>query len=449
MPLKPTFFVVALLSLLLLLACPIPMLAQHHGGGGHGVGSIPGGAGRPDGVDEKDSLKDFHQAMAVEASSQQVAEFQLLLKNTEAVKTELHSFAKGGSTQEVTRDSRGLKLHDSFENVRVATGKFLESFSAKQKSGLKEATKRLERADAAVEDEGKKFDQTLQAGSTSGNAVTVRAASLDKALTEFSNQQLALGREMGIVLADPNDLTFNLPLVKSTITLASQSLGVAVSGVLFETAVENNQRTFRLEMAENMSELQPIITEVLGAQIDRANSCGEHIAVRQATLRPSTPASVVTLQLHFERWTCLRVGGQTMSNELAESDGEVEIKLVPALEKSGSLTLTSEFSRIDARGMMGDAIRSGDLGPDIRERLTQSLLPVFQVGANFRNTLPQAIQGAATLKSAKFQDLGAGVLGLTLEGQVQISDQQAKVLVDQLNQTLSARRTTVQGTAPR
>src|SRR5215469_12960940 len=76
-----------------LLLCARIARAQHHGG--HGVGGgIPGASNRPTGVDEKDDLKDFHRAMAVQATSQQISEFQALVKETDAVKTKLASFVQ-------------------------------------------------------------------------------------------------------------------------------------------------------------------------------------------------------------------------------------------------------------------------------------------------------------------------------------------------------------------
>src|SRR5271156_4174138 len=72
------------------LASPSAAAAQRHGGG-LGTGGLGTGA-RPTGVDEKDSLKDFHDAMAVQATSEQIAEFQIVVKNTDAAKAELQAF---------------------------------------------------------------------------------------------------------------------------------------------------------------------------------------------------------------------------------------------------------------------------------------------------------------------------------------------------------------------
>ena len=82
----------------ILLFCSVTATAQHHGGGGMaaGGGGISG-ISRPTGVDEKDSLKDFHQALALQATSQQFAEFQAMVKSTEAAQAELQSFSASGA----------------------------------------------------------------------------------------------------------------------------------------------------------------------------------------------------------------------------------------------------------------------------------------------------------------------------------------------------------------
>src|ERR1017187_2703808 len=74
-----------------LLAWPAAANAQRHGGGGTGGGGMSG-ISRPTGVDEKDSLKDFHQALAMQATSQQISEFQALVKYTQAAQAELQAF---------------------------------------------------------------------------------------------------------------------------------------------------------------------------------------------------------------------------------------------------------------------------------------------------------------------------------------------------------------------
>jgi len=441
MRLQRSSFIAAkvLLGAALILVCPAIAIAQHHGG--HGVGgSIPGAPGRPDGVDEEDTLKDFHHSLAVQATSQQIAEFQTLVKSAEAAKTELQQFHQQRQERDAAQSARNAALDQALEKARSETQKFISGFSDAQKSGLKEITKRLGKADSDLEQEEKKLDQSLQLANGAGPEVAAHAESLEKALTDFSNQQLALGREMGITLATGQDLTFTLPPVKNAANVANRTVAVAVSGTLSQVATEGSRRTFKLDLVADLSDLQQNITELLRVQLDRANRCGERVAVRQAMLTPSAPATLVSVRLHLERWTCTQTFGRVSANELAESDGSIEIRLTPAVEKSNALRLTSEFGRIEASGMMADALRSGDLGNDLRDKVAQSILSALRAVADVKMTLPPVLQSAAVIQSAKFQD-AAGTLRVVLEGQIQISSEQADLLASQLNQALSSRET--------
>ena len=128
-------------------------------------GSVSG-SNRPTGVDEKDSLKDFHQALAVQATSQQIAEFQAAgEKYAEAAQAELQALS---ATVAQGKSRRGVRpfadaLDQALENARSATKKFQEGFSAAQKSGLKDIAKRLAKADSDLDQEQKKLDQSLDA----------------------------------------------------------------------------------------------------------------------------------------------------------------------------------------------------------------------------------------------------------------------------------------------
>ncbi len=389
---------------------------------------------RPDAVDDKDQLKDFHEALAVEATSQQIAEFQALRKKTDTARAEIQKFLQPAKENSLTA-AANFELDQSLETARSETKKFLDGFSEKQKSGLKELVRLLDHTDALLGDEERKLDQAFK---SSPGSVAEHAAGLDKALQDFSSQQLALAREMSIVLATAQDVTFNLPVVKSAVTIGAQPVQITVSGQLQQTAAEAGKRTFRLEVIADLTDFQQNITQLLRASVDTANSCGERIAVRQAMLVPSTPASTLNLQLHYERWACFSIAGQTTSNELAESDGNTEIRLLPSIVNPGGLQLKSEFGRIDGTGMMVDALRSGDLGTQLRARVERAFLSALQPSTDLKTALPPSIEGSGTLETAKFEDEGAGELGILLQGQAQISDEQAQSLASQLNQRLSA-----------
>ena len=429
----------ALIAGSLLLVCPLTANAQRHGGasaGGGGISAIT----RPSGVKEEDTLKDFHQAMAVQATSQQTAEFQALVKSTAAAQAELQIFlqqAQKGSVDQPHREA----VDKSLEAARNATRKFEAGFSPAQKSGLKEIAKRLLKADSDLEQEQKKMDDSLQVKAAATD-VSARVETLSKALTDFSNQQLALGREMSITLANGQDLAFALPEVNHPVKIAGRMIDVGVSGALQQTATQAGQRTFKLELAANLTDLQQNITEVLRAQLNVLEGCGERVAVQRATLMPAAPTGLLVLQLHFERWTCAGSLGQ--QSELAEGDGSVEVKLTASVEKPNALNVVATFGRINASGMMAEAIRSGSLGEDMRTTIAQSILSAAQSASHFNVALPPAVRNSAVIQGASFQDVGAGNLTLVLNGQVEMSNEQADLLATQLNQALSA-----QGTAPR
>ena len=427
----------ALLLGLLLLSLPTVLSAQRHGGGGTGGGFGLGGIGRPDGVDERDSLKDFHQVVALQASSQQVADFQLLMQNVDAAKTASQSLLQP-SGKELTPDQFS-PLDHALDVLRNGNKKFQDGFSAAQKAGLKEIQKRLGKADSDLEQEQKRLSLSLEAKATAPE-ITAHADNLDKALTEFSNSLLAVGREMSITLASGKDLTFTLPQVKTPVRFAGRTADVTVSGVLSQTAASQNeaggQRTFKINLLGDLSDVQLNITEILRAQIESPGRCGERLAVQQAILKPSTPASLLMLHLHFERWSC-----GSVSTELAEGNGSVEIKLTPLIDSSDNLKVDATFGRIDASGMMGDSLRSGSLGDDLRDKVADVILSAARTASDFRISLPPAVRNSATIQSVKFQDFGVGGFAVLLGGQLQISNEQADLLASQLNQALAAQRT--------
>jgi hypothetical protein len=432
------FFTAKVLLSLLLLLSAVMATAQRHGGAG-GTGGVPG-LSRPDGVDEKDSLQDFHHSMAVQASSEQVAEFQALVKSTDAAKFQLADFLKQRSDTKSAPTAASAQLDQAIEVVRSGNKKFVEGFSDKQKNGLKDLTRRIEKADLALEQEEKKLDQSLVAANGAAPAAGTQTESLDKALTDFSNEQLALGREMGIIMASASDLTFAFIPAKTTANIGSQSTAVTVSGQISQISAEGGQRKFKLQMVADLLDLQQNLTPLLRPQIEKGNACGERFALRQATIAPAVPWAVLNLRLHYERWSCRG----SITSELAEGDGSVEIKLTPAVEKSNSLKLTAEYSHIDASGMMGDSLRSGDLGDDLRDEVIQSILPAIQAGVDFKTAIPPAVQNFAVVQSVKFQDASAGRLTFVLDGQMEVSNDQVNLMATQLNQSLAA-----QGTATR
>jgi hypothetical protein len=67
-----------------------------------------------------------------------------------------------------------------------------------QKSGLKEVTKRLDKANSDVTKRSKALTRDLERSRIAGQQIYGVAEKLDKALSDLQVRQLAIGKEMGI-----------------------------------------------------------------------------------------------------------------------------------------------------------------------------------------------------------------------------------------------------------
>lgn len=458
-----------------LLPSPARMLAQHGGGGGR---SQPGDSSKPlicvhDCVESHagpgdDDDRNLERLMAVQATPDQTTSFNTLLKDVQAARDQMQSFIKLPKTPSASAPSDPTALERTVEKIRTGSQSFLASFSSVQKSGLKDVARKVENADSDIDKERTAFDRILQTAKPDSAPVAASAANLDNALASFQNQQLALGRQMSIVLpSDGQDLSFILPSVKTAIDIAGQSISIPLSGATARASAADSQDQFSLRVVADFSDLQQNITAVLRALLTSSPRCGERLEIQHASLTPLDPASLVVVRLHFERWIC--PGGSPM--ELASSEGTVEVKLTPSIvlnkieqtrieqtkieqnaiaqrpvepnsiQPAPSLHLVSEFGRVDADGVFRESLLSGSLGDAVREQIAAALFPAMQKAANLKAALPPVARDSAIFRKAQFQDAGAGQLRLVLDGQLQLSDEQAKQFAVQLKQPISARET--------
>ncbi len=415
-----------------LLLAPTLAVAQHGGGapaGGSGLSSV----GRPSGVGEKDPLKDFHHAMEVQATSDQAAAFRTILKNTEAANAQLASL--GQEKDASLWAGRAAEVKAAIEKARIATHNFVNGLSARQKSGLKETTGRIAKAETDLA--GQENVLEASAGEAHDSAMSGRTESLAKGLENFRNQQGRLAEEMGIVLSDGAEVVFRIPAFKTSAQVGGQRIAVSSSSVISRVGAENGANIYKIELTQDLSDLQPNITEVLRAQVESFPTCGERVELRNATLALAAPASVVVAQLYVEHWICTRgLGGKT-ARELAQGTGSVEIRVTPAVEANGELNMKTEVSRVEGDKFVGDLLKSGTLGEALQEKIASSMVKVIE-SANFKTMLPPAGAASAETKSARFESTAGGSLGAGLDGVMRMSDDQAALLGNQLKERVAA-----------
>jgi hypothetical protein len=441
-----------------LLASPGGVLAQRGGGR-----TQPGANSKPlicvhDCLEPHSGLgpeedKELQRIMAVQANAQQTAAFASLMRDTQAASAQLQALRqllqKVPIPGAATRSDRVNALDQAIEKAHIGNRNFLASLSPTQESGLKDISKKLEKADSELTKQVKDLDQVVATARETGERIANSAANLEKTFASFQDEQLALGREMSIVLpSDAQNLALSLPVVKSTIDVAGQSISIPVSGAVSRTSAADGLNIFGLRMVADLTDLQQNVTAALRSLLDRSPRCGERVEIHQVTLAPLAPATLVMVPLHYERWICPRVMGSETQTELATGEGAIEIKLTPSIERntpeqntpeqSARLALLSEISRVNGSGLLRESLLSGPLGAELRDQITTSLLPLMQKGADLKSTLPLAAQESAALQKVHFQDAGAGRLNLVLDGQLQLSDEQTKQFAAQLQQRLSA-----------
>jgi hypothetical protein len=178
---------------IVLLMNPHILLAQRRGGHGGGTGRAPAGAS------STDDLKDFKRAMALQASPDQVVQFQRLNESTQVARKSAQDLLKLADNASKTDLFRPTSLLASaLEDAQTDNQKFLQTFSPVQKSGLREITKKLGKANSDVSKGSKALTRDLELPRIAGQQISGVAKKLDKALSDVQARQLAIAKEMGI-----------------------------------------------------------------------------------------------------------------------------------------------------------------------------------------------------------------------------------------------------------
>ena len=187
----------------ILLPCAPCLLAQH---GGHGGGGRRGATGAGSGSTSDAGLTDFNHALAVQATPDQLSHFPGLIKNTESAQKLAQDLSrwsrKADSAPALSQKSAALK--GAVAEAQGSNQDFMKSFTKSQKSGLKELTRKLEKADSEVAKQWKYLQKLLDGANPDAEGIAGTADKLGKALEELKGQQTSLGTEMGIQAQSPS-----------------------------------------------------------------------------------------------------------------------------------------------------------------------------------------------------------------------------------------------------
>ena len=218
--------------------------------------------------------------------------------------------------------------------------------------------------------------------------------------------------------------TLTIPKVKTTINVEQQPIEITLWGTISATP----SGISALALTIDLGDLQAHLTQVLSAQLNKSDRCGDHLTVEQAAIAPSTPSGTLTANVNFERFACVKAFGKQIVKRLVGGHAVIEVNLTPSVQEN-NISIAADVRKIDADGSLGDLLRSSSVGDSIRDKISDSIESAIQKSADLKSTLPAAMEKAVTLQSIQFADGGADRLWLIVGGAVRLSAEQLRDLV--------------------
>jgi hypothetical protein len=240
--------------------------------------------------------------------------------------------------------------------------------------------------------------------------------------------------------ANDQAMTFKVPPVKIPVSVKDQRITMVASALITLTRKSQGLNILNLQLTADLSDLQQNMTQVLAAELDKDDRCGDRITIQHATLTPAEPASLAVVQLHYERWACAKVFGKQEAKRVVGGNAMMQMKLTPAVEDDNTeLRLVPEVGPIQADGSLGELLRSGALGDMLQEKIRKAILSALQKGTDLGTALPPAVQGYVKIKDARFKEAGSGGLLVFLDGEIRITNEQIEALSKQVKERIAVK----------
>ena len=177
------------------LIVPAGIEAQRRGGRGGGSKNPSSGSGDT----ESPEAKQFERAAAIQARPEQVTLFQQMTKTDQTARKNAQDLLEHAATADQTDLFHYAKsITVAVDEAQAENAQFLQSLSDAQKSGLKEFTRKLSKANSDVTKESKSLSRRLDSRKVNGKQLSEVVNRLDKALADFQAKQVEMGTEMGV-----------------------------------------------------------------------------------------------------------------------------------------------------------------------------------------------------------------------------------------------------------
>jgi hypothetical protein len=426
-----------------LLTAPLLLAQRGGGGGGRGAGSrrpLICVYDCPETKTDKDDQTEARIArlIAVQATPEQSAALLAVLKETQSAVERanvLHEAIQKSSARPALADQED-SVHTSVRKILTDSAALLSSFSSTQESGLRETTKKMNKAGLDVQRENETFERAVENNPDAGQTGTA-LAKLGRALSSLHGEQSALAGEMSVgSTPETHDTQWRLNAVTDSAELGGYSTTIVTAAALSPRPAANGSEVFDFRYVTDLSDLQQDITGILRSLLNQSRPCGERVEILEAHLMPQASVALLDASLHYERWLCMP--GSGTATELASSDGKLQVKLTPSLDKDEKLSLTAEIAQVTAEGVLRESLVSGNLGSLLSDGIRTTVLSGAEKVANKSAFFPDGLRQTAKLQKVRFRDAGSGRLNIVADGELPLSEEQAKQLRDQLRQELSA-----------
>ena len=217
--------------------------------------------------------------------------------------------------------------------------------------------------------------------------------------------------------ATPDSL--EIPPTRLPLTIEHQAVAITTSGTV--KRLNPSGDLYAVALTADLSEFQQNLTAILKPQLERSDKCGDHLELQSATIAPQAPAGRATVQVHYERWGCIKALGKQIPKKLVAGNGTVPLKLTPVLENN-AVRIVAEAGEIQADGSLGELLRSGELGDTMRTKIQNAMQSGVDKSTNWKATVPAALQEIVTLRTIEFRDAGGGHLALDVSGEAHLPD---------------------------
>ncbi len=410
---------------------------------GSGIGSSgPRTTSDPPALQPSDEteMEVFRHALAAQATPAQVSAYLSLVKSTRIVVGQFEDVRTllDDESARAQWPAEKAAFDESLEKARTLNKAFLQGFSEQQKAALKPVTAKLIRADYRLADRAKTLDAKIADLTTEKGELISSSHKTEEALTEFREQQRVLGKEMYALPDSAEEQPiFTMPPSTNSVTIGSQMIVVSTSGKISSIPATNIDHLVHLQMSANLGGLQQSMTRILQSQLAHSAPCGEQLAIQQAVVGTSSPTTDVWVQLHFERWVCPSGPAPKTPMEVMEANGTMTVKIIPKVDKDGSLSILTQIEKVEATGMLAEMLRSGPLGDAVVEKIKNGFVTALQNSLKLNAVLLSLGPDSAAIESAEFvRDADGGTLAIALDGHLHLSGDQVTALNGQRSESL-------------